>query len=135
MPLIRWEDSYNVDIIVIDQQHRKLVDLINGFHDAMANKKTNEFMTDLFIGLIQYTKSHFATEERYFRQYDFPGAENHQKEHQKFIEKVADMKERFDKGQLILTLEVMNFLKDWLVNHIQGTDKKYSAFFKSKGLK
>ena len=59
----------------------------------------------------------------------------HKAKHSAFVEKVYDFKEEYEAGKLSLTLDVMNFLKDWLKGHIQGEDKKYGPFFNEKGLK
>jgi hemerythrin len=50
------------------------------------------------------------------------------------VKKVKDFKEGFDDGRMMLSIEIIDFMKDWLLNHIQGSDKKYSALFNEKGL-
>ncbi len=68
------------------------------------------------------------------RQLDFPGYRQHKTEHDTFAIKVVDFQQEFHQGSLALTFEVMDFLERWLVNHIVGTDRKYSTFFNMKGL-
>jgi len=52
-----------------------------------------------------------------------------------FVAKVSEFKDGFEKGKLGLSISVMDFLSDWLRNHIKGVDKKYGPFFNEKGLK
>ncbi len=59
----------------------------------------------------------------------------HKKEHDDFVAKVVNFKKGLEDGRLFLSTEITDFLKDWLVKHIQGTDQKYSSFFQEKGLK
>jgi hemerythrin len=84
--------------------------------------------------LIDYAATHFKTEEKYFARFSYPDAENHQKEHAAFTQKVADFKQGFDSKKLTLTVDVMNFLSGWLKTHIMGSDKQYSRFFNEHGL-
>jgi hemerythrin len=124
-----------VNVVEIDKQHQKLIGMINDLHDAMLQGKGKDILGKTVNGLISYTGSHFKTEERYFDQFGYPEANNHKKEHSDFITKVSEFKNGFEKGKLGLTIEIMNFLSDWLRNHINGIDKKYGPFFNAKGLK
>ncbi len=135
MALANWRDEFSVNIAEIDEQHKKLFDYINEIHEAMRNKKTKEELGKILDKLTKYTVEHFRTEERYFDRYDYPRSKMHKLEHQVFIDKVGDFKADFEKGKLLLSLEVINFLKDWLINHIKGTDQAYSAFLNEKGIK
>lgn len=135
MALIQWDDSLSIDVAVIDTQHRKLIDIINGLHEAMTQGKGKEVVEKVLNELISYTKTHFSTEERYFAQFGYADAPNHMKNHAEFIGKVADFKEKFDAGKLGISLEIMNFLSSWLQKHIKGTDKQYVQLFHAKGLK
>jgi hemerythrin len=135
MGLIKWDDSLSVNVAKIDQQHQKLVLMINELHDAMKQGKGKEVLGKIVNGLISYTATHFKTEEDYFNQFGYPETDSHKKEHIAFVQKVSEFKDGFEKGKLSLSIEVMNFLSDWLQNHIKGTDKKYSQFFNGKGLK
>jgi hemerythrin len=132
---IRWNSNLSVNVGAIDVQHQKLIALINALNDAMALGKGKEVLSQIINELVGYTTSHFALEEKYFDQYKYPEAVSHKKEHADFVKKVGEFQDKFNKGIAGLTVEVMQFLKDWLVKHIQGTDKKYSAFFNEKGLK
>ena len=135
MALITWNDSLSVNVAEIDRQHKKLIDMINELNDAMKVGKGKEVLGKIVSGLVSYTVTHFKTEERYFDQLGYPETDSHKKEHVAFVEKVTDLKNKFETRNLLLTIEVMDFLSDWLRGHIMGTDKKYSGFFNENGLK
>lgn len=135
MALINWSDSMSVRVAEVDKQHQKLIALINELHDAMRAKKGKEVLGKVIDGLIHYTKTHFSYEEKYFDQFNYPETTTHKKEHNGFVKKVVDFKQGFDDGRTFLSIEITTFLKDWLLKHIQGTDKRYSSFFNEKGLK
>ncbi len=134
MALIEWKDNYSVGIEILDEQHQGLVKLINDLHEAMKIGKAKETLNDILNKLIEYTATHFKTEEAFFERYDFPQSKVHIEEHQKFVENVLSFKEDFDKGRIMVTFEVMDFLKSWLINHILGSDKEYKDFLLSKGV-
>jgi hemerythrin len=135
MSLINWDPSLSVGVAEIDKQHQKLIGMINDLNDAMKQGKGKEALRQIVDELMSYTVTHFRAEEKYFTQFGYPEAEAHKNEHAAFVNKVADFREKFMKGNLGLTVEIMNFLRDWLKRHIQGTDKRYGPFFNAHGLK
>lgn len=134
MALLQWNDSLKVNVAEIDRQHQRLVGMINELNDAMSQGKGKETLSSTIQGLIRYTGTHFATEEKYFDQFGYPDAPAHKKGHADFVKKVTEFQGKFDAGKLGLSLEVMDFLSDWLQAHIKGEDKKYAPFLNSKGL-
>ncbi len=134
MPLIQWNDSLGVNIAEIDGQHQRLVQMINDLDDAMRRGKGNDTLGKILNGLIDYTATHFRTEEKYFDRFGYPEADSHKREHSEFVKKVSEFKEGFENGELGLSIQVMNFLCDWLQNHITGADRKYAPFLIEKGL-
>jgi len=135
MPLIDWTDTLSVGISSIDDQHKKLIGLINKLNEAMKAGKAREIMAGVLKEVIDYTVYHFSTEEKYMAQVDYLATVAHVNEHRQFAKKALDLQRDFTAGKTMITLEVMNFLKDWVSKHIQGTDKKYSAAFIAKGIK
>ena len=136
MEFIKWDDDLSVHIASIDQQHEKLILMVNGFFDAaVVRKKKDEALGGLLDGLTAYTLQHFATEEELFRKFSYPDADEHKAEHRALIEKVTGLKERFSNDRSILSVEIMNFLKGWILNHIKVIDAKYSGFLKEKGVR
>jgi hemerythrin len=135
MPLVNWSQELVVDVREIDEQHRKLVTMLNGLHDAMKVGQGGTQLSRLLDEMASYAVVHFATEEKYMTTYNYPSCSTHKSEHQKFVGQVTDFRKAFGEGRMSLTLEMMNFLKDWLTGHILGVDKKYAAFFAAKGLK
>ncbi len=132
---IFWDDSYAVNVADMDNQHKRLFELIAELHTAMRSGKGRQMLDETFAGLIAYTQTHFKDEEELMRLNDYPGLAAHQKMHAALIEKVEDYQRRFMSGELAITIEVMEFLKDWLVNHIQKTDMQYGRFLNQKGIK
>ncbi len=135
MPLIQWSPSYSVKIGEIDTQHQKLITMINELNDAMLKGKAKDILSPLIDGLIAYTQVHFSKEEMLFDKYKYPDTAAHKEEHAAFVKKVSEFREGFKKGNMSLTINIMDFLSNWLTKHICGTDKKYSDFLNKNGVK
>lgn len=136
MALFDWKPEYSVEIASIDAQHKKLVDFINELHDAMRAGKGAEALGKVLKGLVDYTKNHFAAEEKLMAEHGYADLAAHKAEHEALLEKVGEVTAKFEQSKGSgLTIDVMNFLRDWLTKHILGTDRKYSAHLKAKGVK
>ena len=134
MTILRWTDALSVNIDEIDQQHKNLIMMVNELNEAMHERKAKDVLGTIIDGLINYAATHFATEEKYFARYSYPETETHKKEHVSFVEKIIEFKLGFDEGRLLLSLEVMNFLQEWLITHIQISDRKYCVYFNGNAL-
>ena len=134
MAIINWDSSLSVNIKTIDDQHKKLVGMVNSLHDSMKDGKAKEVMGNLLAELAAYTDYHFKTEEELFNKYNYAETTKHKAEHDTLRKEVAKLKQQYDNGEAIFTIELMYFLKDWLSKHIMGSDKQYSSFLNSKGV-
>ena len=103
MPFVVWDKKYSVNVKQIDDQHQKLVGLINELYDAMLAGQGQPKLRTILASSVDYTKQHFLTEENLFALHGYPAGAEHKAEH-------------------------VAFLMNWLLNHIQSTDKKYSGF-------
>ena len=135
MVLISWNNDLSVNIVEVDRQHQKLIRIINELHDAMRARKTVEVLGKIINDLVDYTVIHFSFEEKYFAQFKYPRTLSHKKEHKYFINKINEFKKGFDSGRILMSMDIMNFLKEWLIKHIQGTDKQYVSLFHENGVK
>ena len=133
MGIFDWKEEYSVKIKEIDNQHKILVEMVNEMHDAMTQGKGKEVLGPILEELIQYTKTHFANEERLMEKYDYPDFAPHRNKHKKMTAKVLSLQEDYQQGKFQLSFEVSKFLQDWLTKHILGTDMKYSDFLISRG--
>ncbi|PLX17174.1 MAG: hemerythrin [Marinilabiliales bacterium] len=130
MELIKWTDKYSIGIKEIDNQHKGLVIIINELFTYMSEGKAREKLEIIFEHLADYTKKHFSTEELVLYKYAYPGLEKHKEEHLMFIEKLENLQSDFSHEKITVTLEVLNFLKYWLLNHILISDKHYANHIK-----
>lgn len=135
MSLIQWHESFSVNVVEIDQQHKQLIKMFNQLADAIQEKKENDILVKTLDDLINYAEQHFKTEETYFAQFDYPDEESHKEEHLTFVLKVLGYKDKLKKAEKSLSIEVLYFMWDWFKNHIKVTDMKYSQFFNDHGLK
>jgi len=134
MAYMSWKNDYSVGVKEIDQQHKKLIDLINALHEAMSKGQARSALGKILGELIAYCSTHFANEERLFAAHGYPDAADHKDKHQKMAAKVQALQQQFDQGKATITMDVMDFLQQWLDKHILGTDKKYGPFLNSKGV-
>ena len=134
MAYIEWEDSFSVGVDIFDNEHKKLIEIINRLHLALLMKETDAVMGKTLKDLIDYTITHFAHEEENMANQTYPDFFKHKKEHDELIKKVQDYKTQIESGKTTISLSIMNFLKEWLMSHILGTDMKYRNFFAGKNL-
>ncbi len=132
--LMTWTDELSVGIRLIDEQHKMLLGLINELHAGMRDRKSDAVLVGVVERLKEYTVKHFGQEEEYFDRYGYPETAAHKELHAKLVQQVLDFETALKSGKAKVTMEIMRFLKDWLVKHIMGTDKRYSAFLRGKGL-
>ena len=135
MGLISWNNEFSVNIDEIDRQHQKLLGIINELHDAMRARKTLKVLGKIIDDLIEYTVIHFSFEEKYFAQFRYYKILSHKNEHKDFVKKIKEFKKGVDSGRLMMSVDIMNFLIEWLVEHMKGSDKLYVPLFHENGLK
>lgn len=134
MPLFAWSPALELGLPAIDRQHRTLVDAINALHDAMLAGSDREQVQRTIHSLITYTKVHFDSEEQFLTAKGYPAFPDHRMEHHAFVKRVLDFHNQYMDGRVVLSAEVMQFLKDWLAGHIQGEDRRYADWMKERGL-
>jgi len=131
---IEWKDQYSVGIDSIDQQHRKLVNLINQLTTAVDYSTGEEFEREALAELVGYTKTHFSYEEGLLEDNGYPGFEAHREEHRAMIAEVDAVLAEYEKDHDMAMRHACDYLKGWLIDHINGTDKQYSSFLIGKGV-
>ena len=133
MAFFDWSDNLSVDVKASDDDHKKLVDMLNGLHEGMKSGKGKDVVGKVLDDLVSYTKFHFAREEEFFTKTGYPAVE-HKKEHADLVKQAEALQSRYKSGESALSIETLDFLRDWLTNHIQGTDKKYSSHLNANGI-
>ena len=121
MPRMVWQDDLNTGIKVIDNQHRRIVEMINHLHDAMAHRDRQE-IGDILDELVDYTLSHFTFEESLMEDAGYEFTRAHKRVHEVFVKRVSDYRLRFRAGEDIGN-ELLHTLSHWLFNHIRNDDK------------
>lgn len=135
MAFYDWNNSLSVNVDEIDRQHMQLIRMINNLFDAMSAGKGKEIIEKTLIELFNYTRQHFSMEENYMTQYNYPVLSLHKNEHDKLTRQVIELVNEFKSGNTTLSVKLMNFLKDWLNNHIIQNDKQFGVFLNSVGHK
>ena len=135
MALFTWTDGLSVGHLRIDSQHKTLIGLINELHDAMKQGQAKTVMAKILKELIGYTSRHFSAEEKFMARHGYPHYLAHKAQHAAFINRTLRIQQGFETGNAPLSMDVMDFLKDWLSDHICVVDKQYSSFFEVQGFR
>jgi len=125
MPFISWQTDYQIGVAEIDEQHQRLVEMVNSLHEAMKSGSGKSLVPKVLNELVEYTVTHFNTEERLMQETRYPHYLQHKRQHDELTQQVVQMKSVIDSGKPVNTIEIMNFLKGWLINHILGSDKQF----------
>lgn len=127
---VQWTDKLELHVPLVDREHRMLVDYINELHVAMTHNKTASELRNVLHKLRDYTATHFGDEERLFNVPAYKAAEEHMKIHKKFVAKLDEVEEQLRMGTATVSMDLLTFLKDWLVQHIMGTDPTYLPYLR-----
>lgn len=130
MVFFPWKEEYKIGIEEIDSQHKGLISLINKLYQAMREGKGRYIVHEILKNLIEYTEKHFKTEEGWMEEYKYPGLQRHREEHESLKRKVQEMEENFMDAPPGFSIKLANFLKEWLHNHLLGSDKRFGDFLK-----
>ncbi len=133
--MIEWDDKYSVGISKIDDEHKQFIDIVNKAIAIKEHYDNPEELREVLHSITMYAITHFATEENYMIEFNYPEYQYHKEEHHDFSRKVIQYCERVTDGDTQVANEILEYLKQWLVNHIQVTDKKYVDCFIRNGLK
>jgi hemerythrin-like metal-binding protein len=134
MPLITWGKKLEVGIGIIDSQHRRLVDLINQLDKATEEGRGNEVVGETLKGLIDYTHTHFRTEEDLLKEHDYEDYDLHRREHRIFTDQIEIYRDRLNAGSLRISSNVMGYMRGWLLTHIGSSDRAYIRTLKDGGV-
>ena len=133
--LIDWGPKYFIGLKTIDDEHKILVDLINELYVAFGTSNNNKTIKKVLDKLLDYTIYHFGNEEKMFKKFGYKEEEGHHLQHEKFIDKMKQFRNNFQNESMTVSFDLLNFLKDWLLNHILKIDVKYVPFMKEHGIK
>jgi len=121
--IIQWNDKLNTGIQIVDNQHRRLVELINQLFQCMKDGGDRMLLGSVVDELVDYTVTHFRTEEDLMKKHHYPDFDGHKNIHDQFVAKVGDFADKLKSGARLAPADIYKFLKDWLINHIEKQDR------------
>jgi len=120
---IEFIDTLKVGVGKIDKQHESLVGMINFLMEARENSSSPETISIVLGEMAKYVYVHFRDEEQFMFEHFYPGLDEHRQIHKSFEAQILEFKKLYEEGQTDLLEDVLEFLTNWLVMHIQGDDK------------
>ena len=129
MAHLEWYDELDTGIEVIDKQHQRIVEYINQLDDIVDHPDKTK-LAGVLNELVDYTLSHFTFEESLMEEANYPFIKAHKRVHLLFIQRINQYLKRFKAGEDI-TVELLNTLKAWLINHIKSDDNDYAEIVRT----
>lgn len=121
-PYLSWTDALAIGHAQIDADHQHIFDIANRLQAEILEPPEYSIVGEVLVELIEHTDAHFMREEAVMLARHFPGYEAHKREHQAMMQKVNELHRRFMDGHGNLSVEVSDFLRNWLVRHILSSD-------------
>jgi len=134
IPIFQWREEYNTNIKEMDEHHQELFHTANKLYEEIHSGRNQSVLEETLNFLIRYTEEHFSKEEKLMEDYDFPECETHIKHHNRLIQEVQELKDKYVTGEMPMDMSIINFLKDWIINHILTEDRKYGPYLNDKGI-
>ncbi len=132
---LEWDDKYSVGVELIDEQHKAMFTTINLLIDTINTGPEKEKIGEIIGNLVAYKKFHFETEEKYFKEFNYENAEEHIAKHREFTAKLEEIQAKCGDDIFALAFELVDFLEDWLIDHLLTIDQQYKQCFAEHGLK
>jgi len=134
MVFATWTEDLSVGVREIDEQHRILLTVINDLHEAVLSGKGREVSEALFDELANYVTANFGTEEKLMEAHGYPQYESHRRAHDGFTGKVRELRARCFDDAACASVEALEYLKAWIINHDVRIDKELGLFLNGLGI-
>ena len=134
MNQIKWDEYFSVNVKAMDNQHIKFIDMLNACLQAKEAKALDDITFDTLKDMMNYLSKHFKDEEELMRAHGYPDLEAHIKLHKDFVLKTTEFLDRYVNERGAIGEDILDYLKDWFLNHIIKVDKQYSDFLNAKGI-
>ncbi len=132
MPMIEWSDEFTMGVEVIDTDHKRLLGLLNALHNSVEAGDARDVIAKVLDELVFYIGYHFACEEELFLRTAYPGSDKHMRQHQALTSAIQEIVAEFHKQTLDgLPRQVLEFLRNWLYEHILRSDRAFSTYYKA----
>ena len=129
-----WMEEYSVGVEEVDDDHKRLVEILNRAVHAVGEQKTKQTVGGILDELIEYTAFHFSHEEVLMEDTKYPVLEHHRAEHERLVQRVVNFKQGYQESSIDL-VAIANFLVEWLIDHIQGEDARMGFYLRAHGIK
>ncbi|MBS4098150.1 MAG: hemerythrin family protein [Sulfuricella sp.] len=133
MSIVDWSSDYSINNSIIDSQHQRLFDIVNNLHLALLDHdKRHDAVSVALDELFDFSKTHFAEEERQMEAANFPGLGEHRDAHAALRQKILEFQDHLSKEEPVsLGADLLGFLiSTWLFSHVLGIDKKFAHYLK-----
>ena len=134
MAFFTWNNSYSVGVQQFDGEHQKLFSIMNELYDGMKAGKGKDVLDGVLQMLIGYTEQHFSSEEAIMGRAGYAGLQSQVEQHRQFTTKMKDFQTQYRAGAVALSIQLLDYLRDWLKSHIAGADKSYTSYLNAKGV-
>jgi len=135
MAFVNWNDSYSVKVLRLDDEHKQLFSIINLLHTGMKAGQGRDVMQDVLDQLLHYTEEHFRDEEVLMQVVGYPWLIAHTALHQRFVNKIRGFSKDVHSGAVPISVDMLEFLRNWLSEHILGADRQYSPVLNTAGIR
>lgn len=135
MAFADWSDSYSVRVQALDAQHKKLFDIVNRLYEAMKAGSGKQAMADTLNQLVQYTQQHFSQEEALLQRAGYAELPTQKIQHARFVAQIKGFSDDVKSGASAVSIELLEFLRNWLTQHILKEDQAYSAALNASGVR
>ncbi|VAW34968.1 hypothetical protein MNBD_DELTA02-207 [hydrothermal vent metagenome] len=134
MALIKWsEERHMLGIGEVDSQHRRLIDVVNGLQAALSEGQAKEVVCNFLSVMEEYSRNHFSYEEELMLSLGYHGYSAKKREHESFLRQLETLSREYRLGNMTVSMNTLNFLKDWLDHHIVNEDREYSPYTQHHG--
>jgi hemerythrin len=129
MSEIEWDDSFSVNNIEIDNQHKQWIAIYNKMYEGLIAADCNAYQdtaAEVLQAMLDYTRKHFLFEEEYMREIDYPDITKHYRIHKDFDSQIYSYSRDLREGKVVLNSQILKLIENWLLDHILIEDKKYA---------
>lgn len=142
MEFSKWNDkTMSIGLDLLDNQHKELLQIINKLSCSIDNNTQGNDILIIVDELIQYAENHFSTEEALFDKFKYEESDSHKKEHFLFVNNFTELRDKIRNDNLYvnssavaISEEIFNYMLNWFLNHVTGSDKKYVDLFKKNSV-